>query len=97
MRKLTALTVALSLSAAAQAFAGPPHAPAAHGADASAARAVVERGVKAAAKGVAALEDGIRSPEVEQRLGEALGMAQAEVQAHRANVQADQSEADRGR
>jgi hypothetical protein len=30
MRKLTALTVALSLSAAGQAFAGPPHAPAAH-------------------------------------------------------------------
>ena len=30
MRKLTALTVALSLSAAGQAFAGEPHAPAAH-------------------------------------------------------------------
>jgi hypothetical protein len=30
MRKLTALTIALSLSAAGQAFAGEPHAPAAH-------------------------------------------------------------------
>jgi hypothetical protein len=30
MRKLTALSVALSLSAAGQAFAGEPHAPAAH-------------------------------------------------------------------
>jgi hypothetical protein len=33
MRKLTALTVALTLFTAGQAFAGPPHAPAAHAPD----------------------------------------------------------------
>jgi hypothetical protein len=39
MRKLTALTFVLSFFAAGQAFAGPPHAPTAHGPVASAARA----------------------------------------------------------
>jgi hypothetical protein len=47
MRKLTALSVALSLSAAGQAFAGPPHAPAAHAPAANDHASIVRSGVTA--------------------------------------------------
>ena len=80
MRKLTALTVAFSLSAAGQALAGPPHAPAAHAPAAPAAHTteVQSDHAKAKLEVIKAVENA--PPEQQQKEQKAQQRAQQAVQ-----------------